>query len=156
MIFQFKSHVSLPVEAQVVGERLERLRKKHDIITPALVVHDAEDNRSVLHPCFEWDDSKAAKAHREDQARYILRSVTVEIPEREKMRAVRAFVHVETEEAAGYTSIEYAMGKKEMRQQIIDRALSELGDWQRRYDMYEELGGVFAAIDTETKKITKA
>lgn len=156
MIFQFKSHVSLPVEAQVVGERLERLRKKHDIITPSLVVHDAENKRSVLHPCFEWDDSKAGRAYREDQARYLLRSVTVVIPKGEKTQSVRAFVHVETEETTGYTSIEFAMSKKEMRQQIIDRALSELGDWQRRYDMYEELGGIFAAIDAETKKITKA
>src|SRR2546428_13588632 len=45
------------LDAQGIGERLETLG---DELTPADRVADARNNKSPLHPYFEWDDSVAA------------------------------------------------------------------------------------------------
>ncbi len=41
-------------------------------LTPDAMVEDARSKRSALHPFFEWDDKKAAHAHRIEQARDLI------------------------------------------------------------------------------------
>lgn len=54
-----------PVEAQVVGETLEVIAKKHGGgYRPEHVVAFAKPKASPLHPCFEWSDKKAAQSYR--------------------------------------------------------------------------------------------
>lgn len=63
-----------------IAKRLEELTVLGGgVLTPNAVVDDAKDARSVLHEVFEWDDSKAAHAHRLEQARALIRSIRVEI-----------------------------------------------------------------------------
>jgi hypothetical protein len=53
------------VAAQVVGERLERLRAAASgELTPDRVVTDARDPGSPLHTLFEWCESEAAHQYR--------------------------------------------------------------------------------------------
>ena len=65
------------VNADVAGNELARLTKKHGALTPDVVVEDARPEDAALHPVFEWDDFKAAEAHRRQQARTLIRSVQV-------------------------------------------------------------------------------
>jgi hypothetical protein len=62
-------------------------------LTPLRVVQEAADDRSPLHQCFEWDDSKAGHEHRIDQARRIIRSVRVEIKTDERVISAPRYVH---------------------------------------------------------------
>ena len=41
------------------------------------MVRSAKDAHSPLHKDFEWDDVKAAKSHRLEQARYLMRSIMI-------------------------------------------------------------------------------
>ena len=78
MIYQFRAGYSLQgVTPQVVGDTLQRIEKQNGVVTPASVVKIAEPKNAPLHPCFEWDDTKAAEKFRLDQARLIIRSVEV-------------------------------------------------------------------------------
>ena len=63
-----------------VADRIERIRLRNGgLLTPNDVVTDAEDKSSPLHSFFTWDDEKAAKERRLDQARDLIRSVRYEL-----------------------------------------------------------------------------
>ena len=66
-------------ERDAIREALDKLYVKHGTLTPDLVVRAARAESSPLHQCFEWDDSAAAQAWREEQARTLIRSIRVEI-----------------------------------------------------------------------------
>lgn len=147
-----KPHAIIKVRAQVAGERLELIRIKHaGRLTPEMVVSDAKAKKSPLHDAFEWDNTKAAVAYRLVQAGDLIRAIIVVTDEAPNMPPVRAFVNVE-DDTRHYTSIQHAMSDKELRAQVVSRALKELGEWQQRYKDLNELSAVFAAIRKARKK----
>jgi len=137
------------VKAQVAGERIELLRTKNGgSITPATVVKDAKSKSSPLHNAFEWNNAKAADAHRLFQARNLIASIEVVYEEAESVGPVRAFVSVRAEsgENFDYQSTREAMTVPEMREMVLSRALREAHEWMRRYKDYKELAKIFKAI----------
>lgn len=154
MIYKWKPRVSIPVDPQVAGEELSRLTEANGgVVQAADIVKAAKPKRSPLHPAFEWDDKEAAKAHRENQARHLLRSIVVvheEGDEEHEEVTVRAFVHSESE--AGYLTIYRVMKDDTLRGEILARAWKELEDWRNRYEKLDSLARVFEAIDEETSK----
>jgi flagellar basal body rod protein FlgC len=63
-----------------VKAELEKLTKKgRGVLTPRAVVEAARNPESALHDRFTWDDDKAADQWRLEQARQLIRSVTVDI-----------------------------------------------------------------------------
>ena len=71
------------------------------------VVEDATPRRSVLHPFFDWDDGSAAHKHRLQEARRLIRSVTIEVTTKKGViRAVPVYVRDPT---AGHRSQGYAV-----------------------------------------------
>ena len=150
--YRWKRSAHIGGDAQAVGEKLENLRLTHGgKLTPETVVKAARSKRSILHDSFEWDDSVAAARHRKDQARYLLRSITVVLVQEkgEKEREVRAFVVVGPEKAKHYTSLIVAMSNKTSREQLVAEAWQELEEWRERFQEYEELGAIFQAMDDQ-------
>ena len=75
-------------------------------LTPELVVEAARDPASPLHSHFEWDDPKAAAAHRLDQARTLIRSVKIQVTISDFVLKAPRFVHDPgTERQQGYISV---------------------------------------------------
>lgn len=66
-----------PVEADVVGEELERIRSLTGQLRPRTVVDEARPEGSPIHAAFEWDDSAAGEKYRVHQARNLIRAVRV-------------------------------------------------------------------------------
>lgn len=63
----------------LIEQILVALADAHDgRLSPDIVVAAAIDPTSPLHSKFEWDDTEAAKEHRRNQARALIRSVRVE------------------------------------------------------------------------------
>ena len=144
--YRKKPHVNIKVGAQVAGERLESIRKGNKgRLTPAMVVDDARPKMSPLHNAFEWDDTKAAAGFRLVQAGDLIRCIIVVTDEAPDAPPVRAFVNIETDDRH-YTSIQHAMSDKDLRLQVVNRAMSELTQWETRYRDLKELAVVFAAI----------
>jgi len=153
MIYQWKADSRFSIGADIAAKRLSKIKKQNGAITPRAVVDDAASPKSPLHPCFEWDDDKAADAHRLSQARKLIGSIVVaEIIGNELVSSeVRAFVHI-TAESPRYEPIEIAMRDREMREEILARAWQEIKIWQKRYAAYEEFADIVDAIDDHRRK----
>jgi len=137
------------VDAQRAGKRLAAIHKRRGHLSAELVVAEASKESSPLHEHFEWDNTEAAEQYRLVQARTILRAIVIIRDNGEKDTPLRAFVHLtDSEDEAVYMDINVAMGDAAMRNQVLTRAWRELESWRRRYEEYEELAAVFAAMDT--------
>ena len=149
MAYKWTPGSRLSGDADTVGEQLEQIRKAHGGRLEAVnVVRIAKKaKRSALGRLFEWDEARAATRHWEEHARYIIRSVVVVQIHQQYDRPVRAFVQIEKDDASYYTSIAHVMSEADLREQFLERALKEMQDWKKRYEDFEELAGVFAAID---------
>lgn len=177
-IFQFREGSRLTGDAQAVGEELERLKAAHGGITAHLVVKKAAAPNSALHSYFEWNDTRAAEAHRLSQAGHLIRCVAVVIepePASEAPAAVsvaqglepshtplrvpqmRAFVPVSTPKGDRvYLSTTEALGDSEYRRQVLAQAHHDLGVVARKYRELKELAEVVAAIDRVGEMLTDA
>ena len=141
-------------DPQAVGDKLQELRDKHKGLTASIVIEDAKNKKSVLHGAFEWNDSKAAHEWRLHSARHLMRAVvTKELDSSGEIRYQPAFVFVKTEEGPRYESLARVLDDDEMRLQVINRALKEFEQWQKRYKEYEEFLSVFESFDKTRKRL---
>lgn len=149
MVYQWKPEARVKIDAQVAGEELERLRIfNNGRLEPATVVNASRLPSDPLHSAFEWDDAAAAEAHRVDQAKYLIRSITViaQAPDKEAV-PIRAFVSVVRDADRSYTSLAHALSDEDLRRQVIASAWVELEAWRKRHAELVEFGLVFSAID---------
>lgn len=154
MIYKWRtSFPSHGVDAQVAGERLEEIRQRK-ALTAKAIVDDARPEESPLHPCFDWDDSSAAEKWREQQASALIREIVVTMETTHSKRDVRAFVSVNVNNSPQYTSIEAALSREDLRQQVLDAAVREIDGWRRKYRDLQELAEVVAAADRAVEKLT--
>lgn len=103
-------------------------------LTPAAVVEDAKDPASPLHDCFQWDDEKAAHAHRLDQARSLITSIR--IVQKTDRTAVRAVFYVRDPSASddeqGYVSTTTLRSYADSARAAIVAEFSRVADMLRR------------------------
>ena len=144
----YKSKRGLPgkLSPQVAGECIEALRLKHGPVTPAMLVKEAKKKSSPIHECFTWDDKEAGMLRRLDEARYLLRMITVEVETADEPIVTRAFVSV-TDDTA-YTTIKAAMDDDDMRESLLDQARKDLKSFKSKYSQLKELAVIFEAIDS--------
>ncbi len=147
MTFGWKADSRYSVGAQIAADRLNAIRSSAGEITPRAVVEDARHGNSPLHPCFEWDDGKAADAHRLQQARHMIGSlVVVKIDDAPVIRETRAFLHVTTD-STRYEPVEVVVNTPDLRAEVLGRAKAEIQRWRDRYAAYADFGTVVSAID---------
>jgi hypothetical protein len=96
--YEFREGTRLPkaVDPNKVGPVLDQLEQKQ-ALTAENVVKEASDPKSPMHLAFTWDDTAAARAHRLDQARYLIGSIRVVVkmtPHQPKNETIKGFVHV--------------------------------------------------------------
>src|SRR5262245_31987303 len=107
MVYQFRTGARVKgIDAQTVGDELERIRTRDGKIETETVVSEARPKNAPLHPVFEWNDSTAAHEYRLRQARAPVRAAEVP-PEKKDEQPLPAFVHVRavsTEEPGYYQS----------------------------------------------------
>jgi hypothetical protein len=153
--YRWKPGARVAVDAEVVGQIFERLTEEGaGELTPEAILKEAQPKASPLHGHFEWNDGKAARAYRQEQAKYLVRSLEVQVlePTNEPQEPMRAFVSVATEnEARTYMPIQSALSDEGLRLQVLGTALRELKAWRKRYEELSDLAKVFAAIDEVTK-----
>jgi hypothetical protein len=137
------------IAAQDAGEELERIRVKNNgRLENADVVDAAKRKTSPLHAAFEWDDTKAAKAYRLDQAGDLIRAIDVVIVKDEgEKRPIRAFVSVKRDTDRSYTSVQHALSDDELRAQVVAEAWAELEAWRKRHAELIEFAAIFATMD---------
>ncbi len=155
-----KKYIRLPnapfteADTQAIGETLTRLAAKGQS-SSVHILAEARKASSPLHPYIEWDDAKAAEAHREHQATRIANKVAVRVVTAEgEERVLRAF-HAVTVSVAGapsrfkhYVPLEVVRESADYSGQVVEEAWRQLRSWRDRWDLYRvEFGAVFGAID---------
>ena len=140
-------------DAQMASELGKVLESLGEDFTAEDVVKVAKKKRSPIHNLFEWDDAKAGHQYRLEQARHHTRHLDVSIVKCGEKSTTRAFHNVtivteEDEKKRRYVSMSAIHEDEDLRQQVIDKALTELRGWRSRYTEYQEVfGEIFEAID---------
>lgn len=128
-------------------QELEKVCKSGGgVLSPASVVKFAKNPKTALHDVFEWDDTKAAHAHRVWQARAFI--VTVEITGvDDKPQQVYVSLSTDRVVGGGYRTMRDVAANKELRRQAIEDAIKELRRVEEKHRQLTELSPVFKAVD---------
>lgn len=139
------------VNAQVAYERLEVIREQcGGLLKADGILADAAAEASPLHPFFEWDDSVAAREHRLEQARLLVRSIRVVIQSNGKAAPMRAYVHIDRPDINAYMTTASVMSDLDLSQMTLAKAKADLRSWRDRYQELQvlaEIKPVFEAIE---------
>lgn len=162
------SGISLPVSANVAGECLSRIYHQNGQLTPQSVLKEASAKKHPLHSYFEWNDTKAAKKWRIEQARQLIKCVHVVTTDSDNKKIeVRAFVNIKRDKNndltnnpfinnnSYYVSIKDAMSDDVLRQYTVDIALAELQKWMNKYKTIKELSDFFELAERHISKFKK-
>lgn len=153
--YGFKAgRVSPPIEAQTIGEELERVEQLYGEVKPQHVVEEAKPAEAPLHPCFEWRNKVAAEAYRLHQARNIINVVSV-VPDNpggtpgkcETQAYVNVFVGDPGEKTRSYQPIETVLADPDMREQMLARCREKLGRIKNEFQILSEYSRVWQSID---------
>lgn len=150
MIYKWGSR-SYSVDAQLVGETVERLTQRNGgVCPPGALVDEARPDDSPLHPMFEWDDEHAAESWRRQQARLVINNIRVVIEESESQPP--AFHHVKVVDSEGQVREGYAdtftvVSNNDMHRQVLAEAKAQLRGFRRRYESLSELAPVWRVLD---------
>ena len=150
MIYNYKSGRSVKhVSAQDLGEELQRITEL-GTLSPDVLLKEAKRKRHLLHNAFEWDDTKAGKEYRKQQARQFINSVTII---ENSAPPVQAFVNIIHEVEEGivqeYKPITIILNDPQDSNIMLDQAIRELEAWKERYQGFKE----FAAVINEINKM---
>jgi hypothetical protein len=150
--FRWADGFHIKGDAQQIGEYLDTLRPDDSWPTAPEVVDAARPKSSPLHTFFEWNNKIAGEKFREEQARYMLRSIHVLVehsntPNQE--RYTRAFLPIRGEEKPREMYVPFAevMSREDFRAQAVKRAGDEMLAFRRKYSDIKEFAAVFEAID---------
>ncbi len=131
------------VDAQVVGETIDSLRDDKGHITTEQVVISAKNKKSPIHSYFEWDDNKASKQWRLQQARQLI-SVVVEVilidGEEIDQRSFHS-VHDENEKGEPitvYVTLKDAIENDNYKKQLLNKAITTLENLTVTMKMFRE------------------
>jgi hypothetical protein len=126
------------VDDAAVAARIAELCFQHGSITPEMVLEEAKPKTSVLHNCFEWDDTEAGRKYRLWQARNLITSVRVVY---ETKPPERVYVRVETAPARYKTIENVTVAERDV---LIAEAARGLRAWLNRYhELSERLPSVY-------------
>lgn len=153
--YNFKANRYLPPEVikvgpAAIGAAVEAAMTAEGVVDKQRLVDDAKPKAAPLHPCFEWDDPRAANLYRLYQARNIVNCVTVEIEGRETTAFPSVAVRSVDDEAPPRREnirVEQVLSDAELRQQKINEALAKLIRVRQEYAAFQELAVVWRAIE---------
>jgi hypothetical protein len=117
----------MTAKQKALATRLYELEKKKGYLTPQAVVNDARNPKSPLHERFEWDDQKAANAHRLDVARELIREVRyIETITRAELECPNYASVSITKDIRGYVPMDRAKKNKEWAHEILNDELTRV------------------------------
>lgn len=143
-----------PKKAQTYGLALEKIGTD---IKAEDVVAAAKKTTSPLHELFEWDDKRAARKYRIEQARHVLQHIAVKVVDSSgNQKELRAFHSIPFTFQSGdkerterrYVHINVIEKEPEQAQSVVEQAKEELQEWRQRHrDLDAYFGPVFKEID---------
>lgn len=123
---------------------LERIREKHGELKPEYVVEESKDEKAVLHKCFQWDDTIAAQMWRKEQARQLIKNITVTIVNENVSATIRAIVNVATSngDKRSYIPLTQAILDETAYDDLLAQAKADMEAFIAKYSQLNELNSV--------------
>lgn len=165
--YSWKSGYKPKVSADIVGNALDRMRRESDdgTVNAEMLLEYSRPTDSETHDLFEWNDGIAAEKWRMYQSGRIINQLEVtmvriskdpvEMPMPtiegfDKPIVSQAFINIAQRGPANrgsYTDAMTAFQNESYRNRVLSNAKSELEAFKRKYERFEELADVFAAIN---------
>lgn len=144
---------------------LEAIYNRDGRLKPEVIVSEAADPAHPLHSRFSWDDSEAAKKHRLNEARQLIRLAVVIIPALSN-GAVRQYVSLSSlrrdPEGSYLATVDILSDEAKYAQAFAD-AVTALGNLKKRYahirelaPLWGELSRILADADAGRKRVDAA
>jgi hypothetical protein len=131
-------------------DQLQQLYDANQRLTPALVLAEARDPDSPLHPLFEWNNDEAAERWRLHQARELIRSVRVVYKPAtgtDPARSVRAWHAIRDEAGHHYEPAEQVALNPFQRRLLMADMEREWLQLQRRWSHFDEFWRLITATN---------
>jgi hypothetical protein len=127
-------------------------------ITPAHYVEEARNPASPLHDTLEWDDDKAAEAHRLSQARAWIRSVNVAFEIGEHTVYVPAFVRDPDAHSLeqGYIETKTICNDTKRKHEVVRRLLERVEGEVYKVRQFAEVFDIEDDVETLLAAVTRA
>lgn len=128
--------------------KLAEIYERDGALRPKTLVDEARDESSPLHSQFDWDDTKAAEAHRINQARQLIR-VAVRVIPNISNQPVREYVSLSNLRQTGtgsYLATVDVVSDEALRAQALADAIKALRQLETRFGYLNELSPVWDAI----------
>lgn len=126
------------------------------------VLAEAQDEGSILHKYFEWDDSVAATAHRREQARTLIQRCRITLVENEPVQ-IRTFVSLQQdrENGGGYRLTSEVMSDASLREELLHDIQLTIARWNKKLHLLDGttaslIQQVEERVGTPRKRTTKA
>ena len=141
-----------------IKAELERIAGEHGgTITAELVLDAARSKKSVLHDAgFEWNDGKAAEAHRLGQARTLLIICRLEVTRETRTFTIPKFTRdpLVRSDTQGYVEMEVARNDEDRAKLIVRREftaayahLARARNVAQYLGLEDEIDGIMGSID---------
>lgn len=143
---------------RAVIETLKQIAEQNDgVLLPEIIVAAARSKKSPLHDYFTWDDSKAAREHRLQQARQLLSVVVEYVGSEGHGREQRVFVSLRKDRAGegGYRPLVNVLESPQLRDALLRDVLQEMAFFRQKYAELKELVIVFQAMTTAEQRLKK-
>ena len=124
-------------DPDVAAEELIRIRAKHGELTAKGTVDEARDEKSPLHPEFEWDDGVAGEKYRINQASSLIRSIVV-VEDKDRPEFI-AWCRVDGKIGGEYLPSEIVVQKPDLFAGAIRRLTSEIAGAQHSLNDLQNL-----------------
>ena len=134
--------------ASKIQAALQEIAANNDgILRPEIVVEAARAKTSPLHSSFEWDNTRAAEAHRLWQARQLIVSVTIKYEGVKNSAPIYVSLKKDREAGGGFRTMVAVLSDDELREQLLEDARQDMEIFRQKYRGLAKLAKVFAAMD---------
>jgi hypothetical protein len=138
-----KSVAGIP--AETLQDALTRIYAREGSLRASAVLEDSRPEDAPLHPAFEWDDAAAAEQYRLDQARSLIRSVTVVMPDGDRVQQWIHVPNVSTNREGEYHPPEVIVAKPDLYALAVGEASARVqqaeASVRQLKDRAQEVGG---------------
>jgi hypothetical protein len=133
------------------AQALEEIRRKRGgLLLPSDVVKAAAKPGHPLHNDFEWDDTRAAKAHRLQQAKLIIRAAVTILPAANHgPTETRVYVSLPSDRVTGggYRHVVDVLNDEERSREMAESLAADLKRLIVKYSVFSHLKPTLANLE---------
>jgi len=134
-------------DPQLIFEELKDLGEDVGEFKPEQIVERARDERTELHKCFDWNDTRAAEKWRLHQAVQLTSNLVFKREVKEDGSVPPPIRIINRTESGSYAMPEKVFRVQNEYEKLLSRALAELHAFKVKYAALQELDEILALID---------